>query len=98
MESNLSDLSQSGKQSQVVRTLNHSTIGSDDKLKLFCWVLRKSNSAFPVNIGKSKTVGDLRAAIKKEKEHALVGTDPDALEIWKVRPPGICRLRDLTFG
>ena len=72
-------------------------IGSDDKFKLFCWILRKSNSAFPINIGKSETVGDLREAIKKAKENALVGIDPDKLIIWKVRPPGICRLRDLTF-
>jgi hypothetical protein len=98
MDSNLSDLSQSGKQSEEVRSLDHSIIGSDDKFKLFCWILRKSNRAFPINIGKSETVGDLRAAIKKEKEHALVGIDSDTLIIWKVRPPGICRLRDLTFG
>jgi hypothetical protein len=97
MDSNLSDLSQSGKQSEVVGPLSHSIIGSDDKFRLVCWILRKSDSAFPVNIGKSETVGDLRAAIKKAKENALVGIDPDALIIWKVRPPGMCRLRDLTF-
>ena len=96
MDSNLSDLSQSGKQSEVVRPLNHSIISSVDKFKLFCWILRESDSAFPVNIGRSETVGDLRAAIKKAKENALVRIDPDTLIIWKVRPPGMCRLRDLT--
>ena len=50
-----------------------------------------------VNISKSETVSDLKAAIKKEKENALVGIDPDMLDIWKVRPPGTCRLGDLTF-
>ena len=97
MDSNLSDLSQSGKQSEVVRPLNHSIISSDDKFKLICWILRKSNGAFPINIGKRETVGDLKVAIKKEKEH-IVGVDTDTFDIWKVRPPGMCRLRDLTFG
>ncbi|KAF8239167.1 hypothetical protein L208DRAFT_1238744, partial [Tricholoma matsutake] len=27
---------------------------------------------------------DLKEAIKKEKEHALVGIDPDTLNLWKV--------------
>ena len=89
MDSNLSDVSQSGKQSEVVRPLNHSIIGSDDRLKLFCWVFRKSDSAFLINIGKSETVGDLRAVIKKEKENALVGIDSNTLIIWKVCPPGM---------
>ena len=71
-------------------SVNYSIIGLDDKFKLFCWVLRKSDSAFPVNIRKSETVGDLKAAIKKEKENALVGIDPDDLNIWKVCPPGTC--------
>ena len=87
MDSNLSDLSQ---QSKVVRPLNHTIISSDDKLKLFCWVPCKSDSAFLVNIGKSETVGDLRAAIKKEKENALVGINFNTLIIWKVCPPGMC--------
>ena len=97
MDSNLSDLSQSSKYSEVVRPLNHSIIGSDDKFKLFCWILRKSDSAFPINISKSETVGDLKAAIKKEMEHTLLGMDSDTLIIWKVRPPGMCRSRDLKF-
>jgi hypothetical protein len=97
MDSNLSDLSQSGKQSEVVGPVNHSVISSDDKFKLFCWVLRQSKKAFPVNIGRNQTVGDLQAAIKKEKGNALVGIDPNTLDIWKVRPPGMCRLGGLTF-
>jgi len=32
-------------------------------------------------------VGDLQAAIKKEKENALIGIDPHALDIWKLSSP-----------
>jgi hypothetical protein len=42
-------------------------------------------------------VGDLMVAIKQEKEH-IVGVDTNTFDIWKVCPPGMCRLRDLTFG
>jgi len=79
MDSNLSNSSQSSNQSGVFRPVNHSIIGSDDKLKLFCWVLHKSNGAFSVNIGKHNIVADLRAVVKKAKEHALVGVNPDTL-------------------
>jgi len=68
---------------------------SDEKFKLFCWILRKSNAAFPINIGKSETVADLKVAIKKEKEY-IVGVDTENFDIWKVCP-GMCRLRDLMF-
>ena len=63
-------------------------MGSDDKFKLFCWILRKSNRPFPINIGTSETVGDLKVAIKKAKEH-VVGIETDTFNIWKVRPPGM---------
>ena len=82
MDSNLSDLSKSGKQSGA-RPIDHSIIGSDDKFKLFCWILSKSNGAFLINIGKSEMVSDLRAAIRKENEHTLVGIDLGAINIWK---------------
>jgi hypothetical protein len=71
---------------------------SDDKFRLFCWILRKSDSAFPVNIGKSETVGDLRAAIKKAKENALVRIDPDTLIIWKLSSPIPSAEVDLKLG
>jgi hypothetical protein len=60
--------------------------------KLFCWVLKDSNRPFPVLIGKSETVADLKDAIKKKKENAFVGIDADSLDIWKVSASGVCRL------
>jgi hypothetical protein len=93
MDSNLSNSSQRGKQSEVFKPVNHSIIGSDDKFKLFCWVLHECNGAFSVNIWKSETVADLKTMIQ-----TLIGISPDILHIWKVRPPGMCRLGDLTFG
>jgi hypothetical protein len=52
--------------------------------EVFCWVLNVSNAPFPIDIGESMTVGHLKIAIKKMKENALSGIDPDTLEIWKV--------------
>ncbi|KIM76440.1 hypothetical protein PILCRDRAFT_12859 [Piloderma croceum F 1598] len=56
---------------------------SNDKFKLFCWIFRKSKGAFLINIGKSETVGDLKVAIKKEKEH-IVGVNTNTFNIWKL--------------
>ncbi|KIM77666.1 hypothetical protein PILCRDRAFT_90986 [Piloderma croceum F 1598] len=97
MDSNLSDLSQSSKQSEVVRPLNHSIISSDDKFKLFCWIFRKSKGAFLINIGKSETVGDLKVAIKKEKEH-IVGVNTNTFNIWKLSSPIPSAEIDLKLG
>jgi hypothetical protein len=58
--------------------------GSDDQLTLFCWVLNVSDNPFPVDIGKSMTVGHLKEAIKEEKERTFDGIQPDTLELWKV--------------
>ncbi|KAF8228979.1 hypothetical protein L208DRAFT_1402812, partial [Tricholoma matsutake] len=55
-----------------------------DKFKLFCWILNTS-SPFPVLIEKGETVDDLKKAIKKELEHALVGIDTNRLDIWKLQ-------------
>ncbi|KAF8223258.1 hypothetical protein L208DRAFT_1317770, partial [Tricholoma matsutake] len=38
---------------------------SDDKFKLFCWILTKSAMPFSVKIEKGETVDDLKKAIKK---------------------------------
>jgi Crinkler effector protein N-terminal domain len=84
MDSNLFDLSKHGKQSLVVRPINHSTIGSDDQFKLWCWILNKSDRHFSVKIGKGETVDDLKKMIKDQKKHALAGIDADTLDIWKV--------------
>ena len=55
-----------------------------DQLKLFCWVLDISRKPFPVDIGRSQTVGDLAAKIKLEKPNALQKVDADGLTMWKV--------------
>jgi hypothetical protein len=84
-DSNLSasGLSGEGKKS-AVGLIKWLINGSDDQLILFCWVLNVSDNPFPVDIGKSMTVGHLKKAIKKEKEHTFAGVEPDTLELWKV--------------
>ncbi|KAF8351954.1 hypothetical protein F5887DRAFT_861470, partial [Amanita rubescens] len=61
--------------------------GSDNKLTLFCWVPNVSNNPFAVGIRKSKTVGHLKDAIKKEKELTFGAIDADTLQHWKLSPP-----------
>lgn len=53
-------------------------------LTLFCWVLNVSDDPLHIDIGKCKTVGHLKKAIKKEKEHTFGGIDADAFSLWKV--------------
>ena len=43
-----------------------------------------SQRVFPVRIAKSETVGALKKAVKKEKEHAFDGVDADCLDLWMV--------------
>jgi hypothetical protein len=88
----MSDLSTSPKQPAAVRPVDHSIFGSDDKVKLFYWVLNKSTSIFSVKIEKSETVDQLMKMIKKaekpELDHLAVAT----LKIRKVSAsPGMCR-------
>lgn len=64
--------------------VNCSIIGSDDVLKLFCWVLNGSNKPFSVTIGGSETVDDLKKVIKKEKEPELDHLAADRIILWKV--------------
>jgi Crinkler effector protein N-terminal domain len=61
-------------------------IPSAEKIrKLFCWVNGDEYSqAFPVEIEGTKTVGDLKKVIKKEKENAFQHVDADNLQLWKV--------------
>jgi hypothetical protein len=62
-------------------------VPSELQLDLNCLVLGDEISAgrvFPVRIAKSETVGGLKKAIKKEKEHALDGIDADLVDLWKV--------------
>ena len=79
--SNLSNLS--GKPPAAVGAVNYSITCSDYQFRLFCWILGGSNS-FSVKIGKSETVDDLKAAIRKKKEPELDYLAADALSVWKV--------------
>jgi hypothetical protein len=58
-------------------------IVSDYDLTVFCWILN-TDDPFPIDIGKSKTVGHLKKMIKKENEHDFAAIDAKALVIWKV--------------
>jgi hypothetical protein len=78
-DTNLSDLF---KSAAVIPT--KLIIGSDDKFKLFCWVLGAFGAPFPVDIDARKTVGDLKNAIKKVKVHAFAEIDAGTLDLWKV--------------
>lgn len=53
-------------------------------MKLFCWILDKSESPFSVDVAHDVTVDDLKKAIMNEKTHALAGLDADQLTLWKV--------------
>ena len=54
-------------------------------LKLFCWVQGDSHDqVFPLDIAGSKTVGDLKEAIKEKKKVAFEHVDADTLKLWKV--------------
>ncbi|RHZ81513.1 hypothetical protein Glove_120g217 [Diversispora epigaea] len=57
-------------------------------IKLFCLV--KGNSAthaFPVNINRCDTIGDLKEAIREKKPNEFTGVDADKLRLWKVEIP-----------
>ena len=53
-------------------------------MKLFCWVLDKNESSFPVNVAHDDTVGDLKKEIMNQNSNALAGLDADQLTLWKV--------------
>jgi Crinkler effector protein N-terminal domain len=53
---------------------------------LFCIVIN-GKSPFPVDIKPDKTVGALKLAIKKQKEHDFAGFDADRLTLYIVNLP-----------
>ena len=57
------------------------------ELKLFVYVIGIAGSSFPIDIEQSKTVGDLKKAIKDEKPNVLQGVDADQLTLFKVELP-----------
>ena len=59
-------------------------------IKIFC--LEKGRTpavqhAFPVNISRDETVGDLKDAIKAKKPNDFAGIDADRLRLWQVEIP-----------
>ena len=52
-------------------------------LTLFGWVFNMFDVPFPIDIGKSMTVGHLKDAIKK-KEPTFGDVDADTLRLWNV--------------
>jgi len=54
-------------------------------LNLNCFVYGdEPGRIFPIQIAQTKTVGDLRKAIKDEKKNAFRDVDADRLDLWKV--------------
>jgi hypothetical protein len=53
-------------------------------MKLFCWILDKSGSPFPVDIEESGSVGDLKKAMVKENPQMFGNVDAPQLRLWKV--------------
>jgi Crinkler effector protein N-terminal domain len=51
-------------------------------VKLFCALVGEKGNSFPVKIDESESVGDLRTAIKKEKENDLKAVDANKLELF----------------
>jgi hypothetical protein len=57
-------------------------------LKLFCWVRGNAHGQpFPLDIVDTRTVGDLKEAIKEKKKVAFKHVDADTLTLWKVSTP-----------
>jgi hypothetical protein len=57
-------------------------------LKLFCWVRGNDRGQpFPLDIVDTRTIGDLKKAIKEEKKVAFEHVDADTLKLWKVSTP-----------
>ena len=83
-DTNLSGFFEIGTQPTVIIPTNWLIICSDDEFKLFCWVLGGFGGPFPVNIGASETVCDLKNAIKKMNVQAFAKIDADTLNLWKV--------------
>jgi|ERR1700722_12514434 len=56
----------------------------DNELKLFCWVVDRSEDPFSVDITITKTVDDLKKAIKMEME---LDGPAHAFTLWKASAP-----------
>ena len=63
--------------------------------KLYCYILRKSQSSFHVNIADCATVSELREKILLKNISAVAGVNEDQLKIWKVCPFELLDLKQL---
>lgn len=52
-------------------------------MKLFCWILGKSERPFSVDVAHEDTVDDLKEEVMKKNSHALAGLDAVQLTIYK---------------
>jgi hypothetical protein len=73
----------SNSRSQLYLSIDQ-TIGLDDKFKLFCWIIDKSDNPFSINIAQSETVGDLKQKIKNLNQRELNYLASDSLTLFKV--------------
>ncbi len=55
-----------------------------DTIKLFCYILGKSESPFPIGIAHSETGGDLKVLILNRNRETLKNVDDHQLKLWKV--------------
>ena len=66
-------------------------------MKLFCWVIDKSENPFSVDVANGETVEDLKKAIIKILPHTLAGLDVDQLSLWKVGDFSTSSILCLTY-
>ncbi|KAF9086495.1 hypothetical protein BGX27_003177, partial [Mortierella sp. AM989] len=57
-----------------------------NKITIFC-LIEGENTAFPVDIASTETVGHLKDAIKVEKPKYLSNIDANMLALWKADIP-----------
>jgi Crinkler effector protein N-terminal domain len=54
-------------------------------LNLNCWIFNEDyTSVFPIEIGCTKTIGNLKNAIKEDQRIAFQHVDPRNLDLWMV--------------
>jgi hypothetical protein len=57
-----------------------------EEIELFCYIIGdEPSNVFPIQIGKDRNIGNLKAKIMYENKHTLQNIDAKALVLWKVR-------------
>ncbi|KAG0271769.1 hypothetical protein BGZ96_005631, partial [Linnemannia gamsii] len=72
---------------------------TDNRLNFLCLVNGESTS-FPVEIEPTKTIGDLKDAIKAKKTNDFSDVDADKLTLWRVSIPLVPKKdrKDISLG